>query len=64
LRAELSRWKQKHDVARQKRKRDMSAWYWRRRFDPNPHDGDWEFLCYGKPDVFYLQREYIEIKSR
>lgn len=39
----------------------MNAWYWRNAYY---HNGDcaWEFLCYGKPDVFWLQREYLEIK--
>ena len=40
----------------------MNAWYWRHRGD-YANDCHWEFLCYGKPDIFWLQREYLEIRT-
>ena len=42
--------------------RTNSAWYWRNRYY---HNGDcaWKFLGYGKPDAFYLQMEYLEIRT-
>lgn len=40
-----------------------NAWYWRRcEHGFGDPDCAWEFLGYGKPDVFYLQRDYLEIK--
>jgi hypothetical protein len=36
-----------------------SAWYWRRR---GSNDLAWEFLRYGTPSIFWLQREYMEIR--
>lgn len=39
-----------------------SAWYWRYRYG-HKNDSQWEFLCYGRPDCFFLQMEYLEIKT-
>lgn len=42
-------------------RRTTSAWYWRNRGDDR--DEAWEFLGYGRPTAFYLQAEYLEIRT-
>lgn len=42
--------------------RTSSAWYWRR-ISEYANDCHWEFLQYGRPNHWYLQREYLEIKT-
>jgi hypothetical protein len=50
------------DLAREEYDADgswRSAWYWRRRGES---DLAWTFLRYGTPNMFWLQREYMEIQ--
>lgn len=42
--------------------RTNSAWYFRNRYYNNG-DTAWQFLGYTKPTAFYLQSEYLEIKT-
>lgn len=42
--------------------RTDSAWYFRNRYYNNG-DCAWQFLGYTKPTAFYLQSEYLEIKT-